>query len=111
MKKFQVFLGLAVLVAALWAVGTPVDAEGKSLVGAWVVYHDCVCCESDEWNDCKNGEIIGGLDCAPGPFQILIFGTSLGGSPNELREACRGAGGEAGCFNLYHSECGNCTTN
>lgn len=47
MKKYQVLLGLGVLVMALWTVIAPVHADGKSLVGSWVWVNCDTACEGN----------------------------------------------------------------
>jgi hypothetical protein len=76
MKKFQVFLGLAVLVLVLWATTTPVNANSKSLIGSWVPSWDPVCCNTvttgeycEDWGWCWGGALV---TCyAKAPWQQL----------------------------------------
>jgi hypothetical protein len=51
MKKFQVFLGLAVLMLVLWTVATPVNQNNDSLVGAWIV--GPACCSGTDTDRCR----------------------------------------------------------
>ena len=53
MKKFQLFLGLAVLVLALYTVASPVSADGKSLIGSWVL--GACGCDGVHQEYCTNG--------------------------------------------------------
>ena len=53
MKKFQILLGLTVLVLALYTVASPVSADAKSLIGSWVLGGGC-CYDYDD-EPCQNG--------------------------------------------------------
>lgn len=55
MKKFQVVLGLAVMVAMLWAVASPVNAEVKLLTGGWVLVPCGTPCNGVTEEPCRNG--------------------------------------------------------
>ena len=54
MKKFQVFLGLAVLVLVLWAAATPVNASDLSLIGSWVPTAPGCPCDVDDPRPCAD---------------------------------------------------------
>lgn len=56
MRKYQVLLGLGVLVMALWAVSAPVHTDGKSLVGGWVWVGCTTPCDGNVWVQCSVDE-------------------------------------------------------
>lgn len=102
MKKFQIFIGLTVLVLALWVVGTPVNADGKTLVGGWNFYTGCLPCSGIELNNCENGATTGVIGCDSGDLWILLVpGTEEG--TWYLPAVCDGPGN---CTNVCNSQCG-----
>ena len=100
MKKLQVFLGLAVLIFVLWATTTPVNADGKSLIGGWVPIWPAPCCYGVFPNDhCANGAPYG---CYGGGLITCWMASEYTG------KNCTPWGGDPMrwyCNNIEHAQC------
>ena len=106
MKKFQILLGLTVLVLALYTISAPVNADGKSLIGGWGHYSGCMCGVSHlDYYYCDNrpaptggcggstfiGFVGGGFDFShPGPNKACSGGQGYPPFCSDFRDSVMG---------------------
>jgi hypothetical protein len=102
MKKFQVFLGLAVLVLVLWAAATPMNMDGKSLIAGWAPQYNSYCCEYQSPRPC--GEFWG---CSPTPYNEMMVcwydPTGTGSCGPAAGQPC--VAGTYECVTTYNGHC------
>ena len=79
MKTFQFLLGLVILVAVLWTVTTPANAEADSMIGGWVLIGRCPTgCDGAHEEPCTNGPPWTVPYCDPGSWTWVCSDNSSG---------------------------------